>query len=179
MDHYVCVTCGAQFAASATPPANCPICDDERQYIGPRGQQWTTLETLRKDHHNVISTVADNLTGIMTEPKVAIGQQAHLIATPAGNVLWNCISYIDDATVAAVNDLGGLAAIAISHPHFYTGMVEWSRAFGGVPVYLHADDRQWVMRPDETVRYLGGRNARPPTGQRADPHPLRRALPWQ
>ncbi len=156
MDHYVCVTCGAQFAASATPPAHCPICDDERQYIGPRGQQWTTLETLRQDHHNVIATVADDLTGIMTEPKVAIGQQAHLIATPAGNVLWNCISYIDDATVAAVNDLGGLAAIAISHPHFYTGMVEWSRAFGGVPVYLHAADRQWVMRPDESVRSWEG-----------------------
>ncbi len=100
----------------AAPPAHCPICDDERQYVGPRGQQWTTLDTLRQDHHNVIATVADNLTGIMTEPKVAIGQQAHLIATPAGNVLWNCISYIDDATVAAVNDLGGLAAIAISTP---------------------------------------------------------------
>ncbi len=156
MDHYVCVTCGAQFAASATPPAHCPICDDERQYIGPRGQQWTTLETLRQDHHNVIATVADDLTGIMTEPKVAIGQQAHLIATPAGNVLWNCISYIDDATVAAVNDLGGLAAIVISHPHFYTGMVEWSHAFGGVPVYLHADDRQWVMRPDESIRSWEG-----------------------
>jgi hypothetical protein len=156
MDHYVCVTCGAQFSASATTPANCPICDDERQYIGPRGQQWTTLETLRQDHHNVISPVAENLTGIMTEPKVAIGQQAHVIATPAGNVLWNCISYIDDATVAAVNKLGGLAAIAISHPHFYTGMVEWSRAFGGVPVYLHADDRQWVMRPDDTIQFWEG-----------------------
>lgn len=156
MDHFVCVTCGAQFSASTTPPANCPICDDDRQYIGPKGQQWTTLDTLRRDHHNVIATVGENLTGIMTEPKVAIGQQAHLIATPAGNVLWNCISYIDDATVAAVNDLGGLAAIAVSHPHFYTGMVEWSRAFGGVPVYLHADDRQWVMRRDDSIRFWEG-----------------------
>ncbi len=164
MNHYVCATCGAQFAASPTPPATCPICDDERQYIGPRGQQWTTLATLRHDHHNLVSPVADNLTGIMTEPKVAIGQQAHLIATPAGNLLWNCISYIDDDTVAAVNERGGLAAIAISHPHFSTGMVEWSHAFGGVPVYLHADDRQWVMRPDEAVHFWEGETLDPLPG---------------
>ena len=30
-----------------------------------------------------------------------------------------------------MNELGGIAAIAISHPHYYTSMVEWSRAFGG------------------------------------------------
>ena len=29
--------------------------------------------------------------------------------------------------------MGGLKAIAISHPHYYSSMVEWSRAFGGVP----------------------------------------------
>ena len=27
-------------------------------------------------------------------------------------------------------------------------MVEWSRALGGVPIHLHAADRQWVMRAD-------------------------------
>jgi glyoxylase-like metal-dependent hydrolase (beta-lactamase superfamily II) len=30
-------------------------------------------------------------------------------------------------------------------------MVEWSRAFGGVPIYLHAADRAWVQRPDPTI----------------------------
>jgi hypothetical protein len=35
-------------------------------------------------------------------------------------------------------------------------MVEWSRAFGGVPIYLHADDRQWVMRPDKSMVYWEG-----------------------
>ena len=59
----------------------------------------------------------------------------------AGSVLWDCLSFIDDDTVAAVEALGGVSAIAISHPHFYATCVEWSRAFGGVPVFLHADDR--------------------------------------
>ncbi len=27
-------------------------------------------------------------------------------------------------------------------------MVEWSRAFDGVPINQHAADRGWVMRPD-------------------------------
>jgi hypothetical protein len=71
-------------------------------------------------------------------------------------VLWDCISLIDDATVTLISGLGGLKAIAISHPHFYTTLVEWSRAFGGVPVHTHADDARWIMRPDPCVRHWQG-----------------------
>ncbi|MGH2617861.1 MAG: MBL fold metallo-hydrolase [Thermomicrobiales bacterium] len=164
MDHFICVTCGAQFAATSGPPTACPICDDERQYIGHDGQRWTTLAELRRDHRNQVEAAAPGLTGFTTEPRVAIGQQAHLIETPAGNVLWNCISFIDDETVAAVEARGGLAAIAISHPHFFTGMVEWSQAFGGVPIFIHADDREWVMRPDEAIPFWEGETADPLLG---------------
>ncbi|MBA3450055.1 MAG: MBL fold metallo-hydrolase [Chloroflexia bacterium] len=164
MQHHLCVTCGAQFAATAAPPESCPICDEERQYVGHAGQQWTTLDELRKDHRNQIEVIEPGLRGIATTPPVAIGQQAHLIETTAGNVLWNCISFIDDATVAAVEERGGLAAIAISHPHFFTAMVEWSRAFGGVPVVVHGDDRDWVMRPDELIKFWSGETADPLPG---------------
>jgi len=58
--------------------------------------------------------------------------------------------------VEAMNAMCGVSAIAISHPHYYSSMVEWSRAFGGVPIYLHADDRQWVMRPDKSIIYWQG-----------------------
>jgi glyoxylase-like metal-dependent hydrolase (beta-lactamase superfamily II) len=50
-----------------------------------------------------------------------------------------------------VENLGGLAGIAISHPHYYTAMVEWSRAFNGAPIYLHARDRQRVVRPCDSI----------------------------
>jgi glyoxylase-like metal-dependent hydrolase (beta-lactamase superfamily II) len=156
VEHYFCVTCGAQFSESAEPPPNCPICDDERQYIGHQGQRWTTLAELRRDHHNLIQPIEPGLTGFTTEPKVAIGQQAHLIETSAGNVLWNCISFIDEETVSEIERRGGLAAITVSHPHFYTGGVEWSRALGGVPIYLHADDRAWVTRPDPAIHAWEG-----------------------
>ena len=164
MNPVICVTCGAQFAETAEPPPSCPVCADDRQYVGPEGQQWTTLGELRRDHRNLVQPIEDGLTGFTTEPQVAIGQQAQLIETPAGNVLWNCISYVDDATVREVEGRGGLAAIAISHPHFYTGMVEWSRAFGGAPIWLHAADRAWVMRPDGAIRFWEGETADPVPG---------------
>ncbi len=163
LQHFICVTCGAQFAATAEPPPNCPICEDDRQYIGHDGQRWTTLDELRRDHRNQIKSIDPGLSGIATAPHFAIGQQAHLIETPAGNVLWNGISLIDDETVAAVEQRGGLAAIAVSHPHFFTSMVEWSRAFGGAPIFLHGDDRAWVMRPDAAIHFW--------TGETADPLP--------
>ena len=159
MEHPICATCGAQFPESAEPPERCPICDDERQYVGHGGQRWTTLEALRGDRHNLVQPVAEGLTGIVTRPSFAIGQQAHLIATPAGNVLWNCVNLIDDDTVAHIEGLGGLAAITVSHPHLYTGIAEWSRAFGGIPVLLHADDQEWVTRPDPAIRFWDGDSA--------------------
>lgn len=155
MPNYICLTCGTQFAAGEAPPAHCLICEDERQYIGPNGQQWTTLEALQKDYHNVIKPAEPNLTGIGTHPSFTIGQRALLVQTPQGNVLWDCISLIDSPTIAVVNALGGISAIAISHPHYYSSMVEWGRAFNA-PVYLHAADRQWVMRPDPIITFWEG-----------------------
>jgi hypothetical protein len=70
-------------------------------------------------------------------------------------VLWDCIALLDDATIAIITALGGLSAVAISHPHYYTTMVEWGRAFG-CPVYLHAADREHVMRPDRALRFWEG-----------------------
>jgi hypothetical protein len=160
MPHFICKTCGTQFPASAQPPAGCPICLDERQYIGWKGQEWTTLDQLRADHHSVIREEEPGLTAIGTEPSFAIGQRAQLVRTPQGNLLWESLSVLDDAAIDAVRARGGLAAIAISHPHYYSCMVEWSQAFGGVPIYLHAAERRWVMRPDPAIVFWEG-EARP------------------
>lgn len=152
----ICVTCGTQFAEAPTPPERCPICEDERQYVGWGGQQWTTPEDLRAGHQNRLQDEEPGLTSIHTEPKFGIGQRALLVRSPGGNVLWDCLSLIDDATIQAIRERGGLAAIAISHPHFYASMTFWSRAFGGVPIYLHADDREWVMQPDPAIVHWEG-----------------------
>jgi hypothetical protein len=151
---YVCATCGVQFTPSIDPPASCPVCEDERQYVGWGGQRWTTLEELRSQHHNHLRDDAGVL-GIGTEPSFAIGQRALLVRSPGGNLLWDCVTVVDDAAVRAVRDAGGLRAIAISHPHYYSSMVEWSRAFNA-PVLLHAADRRWVMRTDPCIELWDG-----------------------
>ena len=155
---YLCVTCGTQFLESPKPPDHCAICEDERQYVGPDGQEWTTLERLRTTHKNTIKQEEEHLYSINTEPKFGIGQRAFLIQTPRGNLLWDCVGLIDDATVSRIKELGGIAEIAISHPHYYTSMVEWSRAFGDAPIHIHEAERPWVMRPDPCVRYWKGEN---------------------
>ncbi|WP_142714910.1 MBL fold metallo-hydrolase [Fodinibius sediminis] len=156
MENYICTTCGTQFRESATPPDHCPICEDERQYVDPDGQQWTTLKKLRKNHKIVFQKKESGLYGIGTTPEFGIGQRALLVKSPQGNLLWDCISLIDDATVDLITGLGGVDAIAISHPHYYSAMVEWSRAFGDIPVYLHLRDREWVQRPHENITYWEG-----------------------
>lgn len=154
--HFVCLTCGTQFAESDREPDRCPICEDERQYVGPGGQKWTTLAALRHQHHNTFTEVEPGLHVIQPEPKAGIGQRAFVVRTPAGNLLWDCVPLLDDATVERVRSLGGLAAIAVSHPHYYSAMVEWSHAFGGIPIHLHSADSAWVMRPDDRITHWDG-----------------------
>lgn len=151
MAYYICTTCGTQFPESQTPPSACPICSDQRQYIGHEGQQWTTLANMRaKGMHNKLKEYEPGLTGIGTEPSFAIGERALLVQTGEGNILWDCITYLDDETIAEIQRRGGLRAIAISHPHFYTTMIEWANQFD-VPIYLHEANRKWVMRPDPRI----------------------------
>jgi glyoxylase-like metal-dependent hydrolase (beta-lactamase superfamily II) len=96
------------------------------------------------------------LTGIGTEPRFAIGQRALLVQTAQGNVLWDCVSLIDDATIQAVAELGGISSLAMSHPHLFGSMVEWSHAFQNAPIYLHADHKPWVQRSDPVIEYWEG-----------------------
>ena len=156
MPTYLCITCGTQFAESADPPEGCAVCLDERQFVNWDGQQWTTFEELGQTHRTVLREEDEGLLGVGMEPAFAIGQRALLIETRAGNVLWDCISLVDDAAVRDIRGRGGLAAIAISHPHYYGAMLEWSHAFGGVPVYLHASDRSWVMRSGPELVFWEG-----------------------
>ncbi len=143
---FICRTCGVQQAAASTPPERCPICEDERQYVGWQGQQWTTLEELRAEgYHSDVRPLEPDLFGIGTAPSLGIGQRALLIRGD-GNVLWVCAGYLDQEAIDQVRELGGLAAISASHPHFYGCVVEWSQAFGGVPIYLPRADARWIMR---------------------------------
>jgi glyoxylase-like metal-dependent hydrolase (beta-lactamase superfamily II) len=143
---FICRTCGVQYAPNSVPPERCPICEDERQYVGWNGQQWTTLDELvAEGRRNVVEELEPGLLQITTQPSLAIAQRALVLETPGGNVMWDCISLVDDASVTALRERGGLSAIAISHPHFYASMATWSRSFDDCPIYIHSADAEWVQ----------------------------------
>ncbi len=153
MDELICTTCGTQYSQAVR--VACPVCEEERQYVPPGGQAWTTLVKLRRTHMAIFHHEGEVIS-IGTSPSFAIGQRAFVVRTPHGNILWDCISLIDRTMVELIEGLGGLAGIAISHPHYYTTMLEWSRVFGGIPIHLHAADREWVMRDGPEIAFWDG-----------------------
>lgn len=162
MADWLCATCAVETTPIVTdageePPASCPICEDERQYVPPAGQRWTTLQRLQREGERVtVTELEPGLYGLSSEPRVGIGQRALLLCTPDGNLLWDPTGYVDDATATAVQDLGGAAVIASSHPHMFGAQTAWSRLLGGVPVLVNAADRHWVQREDPAIREWSG-----------------------
>ncbi len=151
METWICATCGNHFPDPR--PDVCVVCADERQWVPPGGQQWTTLAGLAAaGHRSVVREVEPGLTGIGAEPPVAIGQRALLVSTDEGNVLWDPSGFIDDAAVAAVRSAGGLAYVTASHPHFYGAIASWAREFDA-EILVPEDDAAWLRAgPDVRVR---------------------------
>lgn len=156
---WVCATCGNHYPATVTPPEVCVICADERQWVPPAGQRWTTLRELGSaGHRGDVREIEAGLLGIGVKPQVAIGQRGLLVRTPEGNLLWDPPGYLDDDLIRAVRDAGGLRAVSASHPHFYGAIVEWSHAFGA-EILLPEVDLRWLTRPDPAVRPWSGSSA--------------------
>ena len=83
------------------------------------------------------------MIAIHTVPKLGIGQRAFLCRSSNGNVLWDCITYLDEETVRQVNSLGGIQAIVISHPHYFSTSMQWAEAFN-CDVLISAEDEEWI-----------------------------------
>lgn len=150
---WTCSTCAIEHSDSAQPPHICEICSDERQYLPVGGQQWTTREELASQGMRiVISELEPGLYAVETEPELGIGQRGLLLQTPGGNLLFEPPGFIDADGIAAIQGLGGVAAIASSHPHLTGSSIQWSHAFGHIPVYVAEADQKWIRRPDPVIR---------------------------
>ncbi len=156
MFNFICTTCGVQYNKSIDPPEYCTICSEERQYINPSGQSWTTLQSMKEQNYqNIIRLEEENLYSIVPSPKFGIGQTAYFIKNEGFNVLWDCVSYLDEKTIEEIMRLGGMNAIALSHPHYYSSQIEWAEEFN-VPVYIHEDDQEWVTRKSDKIIFWSG-----------------------
>ena len=150
----ICQTCAVEHAQRTEV---CAICADERQWVPAEGQLWTTLEgCAQAGHQTHLSELEADLFGLTVVPKVGIGQQSHLVRTPAGCVLWDPVGFVDQAAIDQIRELGGLCAVAASHPHMFGVQVQWSAAFGGVPVLVTQPNLEWVRRPDPVIRSWSG-----------------------
>jgi glyoxylase-like metal-dependent hydrolase (beta-lactamase superfamily II) len=162
---WICATCGNHYPDAEHPPVSCKICSDERQWVPPSGQRWTTHDELaaapgpgdRADRrHSEFWAVEPGLTGVRVTPEVGIGQRALLVRTDQGNLLWDPPGFVDEAAIEQVRDLGGLRAVTASHPHFYGAMATWARAFGA-GILVNEADAGWVTEPDPAIRTWSGR----------------------
>ena len=156
MPVWICATCGNHYPDTESPPRDCVICVDERQWVPSSGQRWTTsAELAAAGHRSDLRRIEPGLLGVGASPQVAIGQRGVVIQTAAGNLLWDPPGFVDEQAIAAVGAIGGLAVVTASHPHFYGSIVEWSRAFGA-EILLPEADAQWLTRPDPAVRTWSG-----------------------
>ncbi|MDP9116567.1 MAG: MBL fold metallo-hydrolase [Actinomycetota bacterium] len=150
MPAWICVTCAVQCANTEVPPEHCPICEDERQYVGWGGQEWTTAAALARDHKTDLRDEEPDLIGVGMAPAFGIGQRALLVRTPQGNVLWDCTALVDDAARDRIRTLGGIDAICMSHPHFYGAHIDIADAFDARVLIPRADQR-WIQRPSSRI----------------------------
>lgn len=157
MPIWTCATCAIEHSDTAAPPDICAVCADERQWVPADGQRWTTREELSAEGYKItVTELEPKLHAVETVPELGIGQRALLVQTARGNLLWEPPGFIDDAGIAAVRALGGVAAVAASHPHLTGSSIQWSHAFGNAPVYVAAADKQWIRRPDPSIRLWEG-----------------------
>ncbi|HEX8021470.1 hypothetical protein [Mucilaginibacter sp.] len=150
----ICSTCGTQLLAKPDIPAFCPICTDDRQYVPESGQQWTFPAELEYSTIK-ITQLNEHLYALKIVPDFAIAQRALLLISPGGNVLWDCIPYLDKSTIDFIRAKGGLKAIAFSHPHYYSNMDDWANEFD-CPIYIHQNDAEWMPFKTPHIRLWNG-----------------------
>jgi glyoxylase-like metal-dependent hydrolase (beta-lactamase superfamily II) len=151
----ICVTCGTQFAPGEVLSLLCPICNDDRQYINPNGQTWISAHELNKSHKVKITKINERLYSLKITPGFAIAQRAFLIISPGGNILWDCIPLVNTELIEFINSMGGLKAIAFSHPHYYSNMNNWAAIFD-CPVYIHDFDGEWINYNSARIKLWDG-----------------------
>ncbi len=169
---WICTGCGVEHESADDQPPG-PVCVltsevvsiEERGDLPPHGT-WTTMEQLAaQPHHTEHVDHGRGVHSLRRAPRFAIGHRSFVVQTSTGNLLWDAPSYLDDEIVDLVRGLGGVVAIASSHPHMFGAQISWSREFGGVPVYVNELDQEWLPQADRLIE-LWGDEAQPVPGVR-------------
>jgi len=150
----ICATCGTKYPNDYKKD-NCIICEDKRQYVPLDGQKWTNSKTLLSNHKVEIKQLKPHLYEFLIKPTFGIGQRAIFVESDQGNILWDCIPLLDNEVQNFISEKGGLKGIAISHPHYYSNMKEWSKKFN-CPIYLPETEKDFVVNGTNKIHYWSG-----------------------
>lgn len=151
----ICTTCGTRYSMEKHNENICAICRDDRQYVPSSGQEWISYDALLDNHSIRLKKHNEQLYEFKILPSFAISQRAFFIKSDFGNILWDCIPLITEPIMDFIQKNGGIKAIVISHPHYYSLMNEWAKAFQ-CPIYIHEADREWVMDTAENIEFWKG-----------------------
>lgn len=149
----ICETCGAQYSEDiSSPPGECKICLDPRQWVPPTGQKWTSIRQILGNNVKTNfepSEFDERVIRLNNDPPVGIAQTrmwrsslsarklissiiAILLSTPEGIVIWDSSGFISPDAIEEIRKrfTSGtpFLGIAISHPHFYNSSVTIFRA---------------------------------------------------
>ncbi|SNX87334.1 uncharacterized protein MEPE_06044 [Melanopsichium pennsylvanicum] len=154
-DLAVCVTCGNQYS-SREGPQECPVCYDDRQYPCPTGQAYTTQRQLVPNtSFDLVPEDSDSrILRIKLNPPVAIGQTPIVLLTKFGAVIWDCNGFNSVElmhSICSVSPTGKVAAIFISHPHFFGTSLSWAKMLD-CNVFISKLDRNWYQRGRDTYQ---------------------------
>lgn len=151
----ICCTCGTQYPQNYSSN-ECTICNEERQYVPESGQQWISTDLFKLKHRNKIVALTSYLFEIVVEPSFAIGQRAFFLISASGNILWDCVPLLNDEIFEFINSKGGLKAIAFSHPHYYSNMNDWAKAFD-CPIFIHEEDEPYIVDKGVAIKLWHGK----------------------
>ncbi|PGN46090.1 hypothetical protein CN962_20905 [Bacillus cereus] len=104
---------------------------------------------------NKVQLMEEGLYSIRTTPHLADKQTAYYIQNKGMNILWDCVTCLDEKTIDEINELGGIQIIALSTPHFHTTYIDWAKAFNAL-IYIHEDNKKWVTQQSERIIFWSG-----------------------
>ena len=168
LEPYACTNCGHWQRYFSTPPF-CPICADVRNDLPENGWSFVTPGDLsaRLTHH--WREAIPGVWEFWSEPRFGLDSHGWLLIHPDGNVAFEAAPHYDDAQLAQIDRLGGIAVLAASHPHGYGALYQLQDRFSP-ELLIQKDDLQWtkamrvtwpydetfVIHPGLTLHHTGG-----------------------
>ncbi|RPF71186.1 MBL fold metallo-hydrolase [Aurantiacibacter spongiae] len=160
LNHFACANCG--FWQLHFDPPECPVCTDVRNDLPEDGWRFLPEREVAASHDGSAREVAEGLWAFTTTPALGLGGTGWLLVREGGNVAFEAAPYYSPPMLDTLARLGGIAALAASHPHGYGALFQLQREFDPPVVAIHKDDLAYtkafrVTAPyDETLELASG-----------------------